>query len=74
MPDKINIVSKDDVQIIDYKSLLKIVVGIGKNDKQYRRLVVADRAFDKPTIRQAMRDGVPIQDIRENAGWTDDDL
>ena len=60
----------------EFLNILEVVVGIGKNNKQYRRLVVSnDKAFDKPLIRKAMKAGVPSKDIRNSTEpWGDDDL
>jgi len=61
----------------NWSSLLEILVGIGKNNKQYRRLVVKnDIAFDRGLVTKAMAEGVAIKDIRNATGpeWGDDDL
>jgi hypothetical protein len=61
----------------NWSSLLEVLVGIGKNNKQYRMLVVKkDIAFDRSLVTKAMKEGVPIKDIRNATGpeWGDDDL
>ena len=62
----------------DWGSILQIIVGIGKNNKQYRRLVVKnDAQFDRSLIVKAMKEKkVPVIDRRNQTGpdWGDDDL
>ena len=61
----------------DWKSLLQVVVGIGKNGKQYRRLTVnKDQQFDRSLVLKAMKEKIPVNDIRNQTGpdWGDEDL
>jgi len=61
----------------DWSSLLQVLVGIGKNNEQYRMLVVKkDVMFDRSLVKKAMKIGVEINDIRSSGGpaWGDDDL
>lgn len=61
---------------INYKELMCIFLGIGKNEKVYTRfgIVNSPKAFDKTLIKQAQADGVPVVDIRSKSGWTQDEL
>ena len=67
----------DSTDTFDWTSLLQVIVGIGKNGKQYRRLVIKDDyAFDRSLVKKAMAGSAEVKDIRNSHGgdWGDDDL